>query len=300
LAALNRILDDPDLKPTSEMSASFVLGKLIDFMASSSLEASLSITLWDNLISWVASQLMFAVVPRVSDALVVPHLPTLRTHFETIRASEIDPIQTTKLTPRQLRGVVMSVPMSGSPDQASINPCGIYSYINPAAQGRGLLAYTHAPSWLRDHRTSDMIDVSNLVRPQGKPGDGPPPTEAANQYADNVRAIVPLFLRSLYHQEVLKHRFITVAGPLRYDIAPGSIVRIECPPEKFTGNPSGSDMVLYGSVTSVRHTISSEPEHCSTGFGIVAVRTEAENHDDAYTTDRHPLYTNLWTGKGLL
>jgi hypothetical protein len=97
-----------------------------------------------------------------------------------------------------------------------------------------------------------------------------------------------------YMSEILQQRYGELSGPLRFDIAPGSIVKIETPirdREHETNNEN-----LYASVMSVTFAINADKATAGTSFSIAHTRTQEELDSD-YSTDTAPLYGKTkWLG----
>ena len=83
---------------------------------------------------------------------------------------------------------------------------------------------------------------------------------------------------------------MSLTGPLRFDIAPGSSVKIESTPAagilaKETAAPSYKATVLRVSIS-----ISVDPPSANTVFQLGYVRSEAEDNNPAFSSTEHPLW----------
>ncbi len=272
-------------------------------------------TLWDMLIGSFATDYCFAVVPRVSDALVVPYIPgnrgTSGKPFQTIRAEEYVGIQIDAVSRRPLRAYGI---LSGISVRSGANLTG--EAVGTAAMGvggwydakkDGTVMIQGGPRWMNEiiSPSSYAAESSggNLkpVANAANPGAG-----AANQAADNMVARIPVikhFLDSYaqyrYAQEVLQGRYGIVSGPLRVDIAPGSLVQIEGASESFIA----SDQLAanyFGEVLRVSLIFNAETPTIGTAFHIGYVRNPAENASDDTSVAAHPLYQTTFQGAPLL
>jgi hypothetical protein len=96
----------------------------------------------------------------------------------------------------------------------------------------------------------------------------------------------------MYVSELLKNRYGDISGPVRFDISPGTTLKME----GTSGAFGGTGEARYASVVRTSHFFQAQQQKCYTAFRLAHIRTEAENNDDAYSTERHPLYTNIWNG----
>jgi hypothetical protein len=101
---------------------------------------------------------------------------------------------------------------------------------------------------------------------------------------------------AVLHEMVFRHREMAIAGRLRLDIAPGSLIRVNTPGERF----SGLGDVLFGCVNKVMIEMGNtgQDSFARTSFNVVCVRSEAEH--EKHTTPEHPLFQEVWRGGRLL
>jgi hypothetical protein len=108
----------------------------------------------------------------------------------------------------------------------------------------------------------------------------------AYQEAQNV---IEDFAKHWYLTEVLQQRVGELSGPVRFDIAPGSIVKIATP----IGDKIGTAALDYvvASVISVSFVINSERATAGTSFTVAHTKTPEEaNSTSNYSTGKPPLY----------
>ena len=98
--------------------------------------------------------------------------------------------------------------------------------------------------------------------------------------------------------EMLRGNTAELSGKLRFDIAPGSCVRIEGKGERFVEEDETA-VPLYASVYRTTIVINSENQRAGTTFALAHVRTEAENGDPRCAIDKPPLYKEPWRGAAL-
>ena len=107
------------------------------------------------------------------------------------------------------------------------------------------------------------------------------------------------YARAVYIHQALRGRTGQLNGKLRFDIAPGSTVKIEGTSEPFLKD-DGLGYNLIGDVIRVTIAINAESAQASTAFQLGNVRTESENEDDLTSIDQHPLYTTKFLGAPLV
>jgi len=95
-----------------------------------------------------------------------------------------------------------------------------------------------------------------------------------------------------YKSSILGQRYGELSGKLRFDIAPGSIVKVEPPVTAIEGEKTA----MYGAVVQVSFVINSEQHTAGTSFAFSHLRTEKENDIGNAHSKRHfvgtvaPLY----------
>lgn len=119
------------------------------------------------------------------------------------------------------------------------------------------------------------------------------------------------YARTLYLHEVLKGRQGTITGPVRFDIAPGSSIRVEATEDKYVQAlqfPEDEDPCSMESrhffwcqVLRVSITIDCQNLRGFTTYYVSHIRNENENMDPATSTGIHPLWQKCqWAGCSLL
>lgn len=266
-------------------------------------------TIWDKLVGEFCGQLQLAVVPQVEKALLVPFNPGLRKPWTTIWASEFDFFEESHNIPRPIRGVAMFVgremTSGGQGNRQPIFNLVGASYENPERK-QGMMIFKQLPMWLstvvlpfndgaagQDRRISVANDPGS--------GDSPLVTKPPKDRIEDMKDFWCKYARGLYIQEILRGRSARLSGRLRFDIAPGSIIKIEVPEESFVRQRMGTKQTFaYAQVIGVSYSISSEQQRAGTAYQLAFLRDEAENIDDSYSVAGHPLWKNNWSGAPLV
>lgn len=126
---------------------------------------------------------------------------------------------------------------------------------------------------------------------ENPPPDWLPPPRAAQELSGS--GVCERLAKHWYKSEVLSQRYGELQGKLRFDIAPGTTVKIDMPI-----NEIGDDGAMIGYVTSVSFSINAERAVAGTSFGIAFLRTEEEDEKGVYTESYPPLYkpATVWGG----
>lgn len=296
------------------------------------LESFAYTTYWSKLIGEYAAQFFFAISPSVEFALPVPFFAGTRTPYIVVAADEYGYANLNANVSQLLESVDVfyspqpsftnySIGGGTPPPPSLISPLGFYPS-QVAQNRRGMKLLKEPPGWM----TNFVCDAAytgrttgTTARPVGdcmSPQTGeatPPPNwlrpDDALQEQQGSRALFR-FAEHWYKTELLSQRYGELSGKLRFDIAPGSIIRIEVPPRDqrpggwFVGPPDDS---LFATVTQVSYVINAEKATAGTSFALTHIRTASENTTNTITNcencgdnpARPPLYTQSWSGSPL-
>lgn len=283
-------------------------------LANESWQSWVNTTLWGKLIGDWCPAYWFTVVPRVTDALVVPISGGVRKTYKAIYASEYNSLETTCAMKQVLGNVGIVHPikfqcggeLNAGEQQADCSGLAAVWPANPRNDGLKLLK--DAPKWLSDpifdreyakYSTGAAGEIlDNPFDPQDIGQQRVPardPAETQKQF----KPVLTDYAHQWYVNESLKGRLGELSGALRFDICPGSSVWIEGAKERFiqddnTGQP------FYATVFNVSYVINAEMQRCGTTFSLAHIRNEAENQDDRYSVTRPPLYETAFVGEALI
>lgn len=286
-------------------------------------------TLWDKLVGRYHPEFWFHVVPRVTDALIVPFTPGLRSTWrKPLLVEDSDKLSMEGYNRRPLRGVGVSGGHRWETAANGTDPTrpafqagnGIGGCFLPDPNQPGIILLQQGPRWLQEvpayslkaGRTSlgstsgrgRAVTSSNFTTGGGnlRGGDGgetPAEVVARLRAGESSGSLPDRIAQTQYLQEVLRGRQASVSSKLRFDIAPGSTVQMSCPSDAHIPRDDLAEPMV-GSVMRVVHMISSDPPHASTQFSLAHLRSIAQNEDPRYSTDRHPLYQDVFTGAPLV
>lgn len=271
-------------------------------------------TMWGKLVNY-ASDFMFCIVPLVHKAIAVPFLPTTRALYcKELTANDDEVEQFSSRINRSLRAVAVYTQLSSLTGLEGVvgleGTAGLAGCFSPGtADKKGLIWTVPVPSWLANLRTDGLSAVKSTGLKKKAMNCATTPREIdaelkgrAGDKAAAFRSTTDLFnayAQSLYAIEVLRGRSGQVSGRLRFDIAPGSMVRVKSTGEPFVVADELRDTVI-GAVTGVAIGINAESAAAGTSFRVEYCRTEDENKEDGTSMAKHPLYQDVFKGAPLI
>jgi len=278
-------------------------------------------TFWAKLITDYAAQFFFAISPAVKWALPIPFCAGLRWQADggkLIKADEYNYANFSANMPQFIKSVELAFAVSekdglavaGAADadadtpRSYYFPCGIYPWPPGRQPERGLRLFKMPPNWATgtDGSTitglSSAMDARAAVDPNSGAGANlPPGVAAASTAADIVQNSIQLFAEHWYVTEVMQQRYGELLGPLRFDIAPGSIVKIATPARdvEFNRSPENPSEYVVASVVSVSYVINAERATAGTSFSIAHTKIAPElQANSIYSVAAPPLYKQAW------
>lgn len=266
-------------------------------------------TIWSKLLNY-ASQFMFAVIPQVSRALVVPFVPASQPLYcKTLEVNSHDARQIMLQQARPLRAVAIyntagsTTGLNSGHSSAVIGGC----YAPPVDNPLGLVWIIPPPSWLSGMGCGAWSPAKTTALKTGKLNSSVTPQDIDKEVQDappeevvhSIENVMNGYAHAVFATESLRGRVGQVSDKLRFDIAPGSMVRIQSSGDPFL---VGSDLVeaLIGCVIGVSIGINAEQSAAGVNFQIEFIRTEKENSDEALTVEKHPLYEDTFRGAPLV
>jgi hypothetical protein len=292
------------------------------YVGNQSVNAWWAHTIWDKLVYDFAPAFLFHAVPRVETAVMSPFVPGLRQTYQVSLHSEDFPsVQIKSFLRRPLRGVgvyagkrLRTVATDRTAGEIT-KQIGIGGCFMPDAEARGMVMLKRPPFWLsgvgdittRASKTAlgkkgggDRTATSSAFTPVSDNFKGDEDDKTAAERSIESGNFYDRFAQYLYVQEVLRGRQGVITGKFRYDIAPGTNIKLI----NFGGLHLGSDDKLAGvkvaSVMRVDCAIDAEGGKAGTTIQLAHIRSEEENDEDTTSVDRHPLYDNRYAGAPLV
>lgn len=285
-------------------------------------------TLWEQL-ARLADEFHFVVIPTVDSAVCAPLAPCIAgddpARHLTIQANEYTSFNPGAGVRRLLRGLSINGMFSsawGALDDKAIEEAnetqpfflasdGIYIVdydldLPAAVRARaknGMLRFTNAPQWMQSSYLEAVMGRANAA-PEKNPANtkqgvveaetSVPAEEIAFDRAA-FRRFGDAYAKWRYWMDHFSARTGSMTGKLRFDIAPGSVVRIEDIDGKLYDDPAEAGY-MYALVTGVRVNVNvaeGRSGDASTTLELSHIRREAERE---MGTKRHPLYKDVWVG----
>jgi hypothetical protein len=267
---------------------------------------------WAKIITSMAAEFMFAISPAVDWALPIPFCAGVRwkpgapvieasdysyANFTTNMAQMIEAVHIVYTVGSYANVKFENGQRTQDPPNSYFYPYASWPKIaeSAATPYDGLKLFKTPPGWL-SHAAAAGLSAWSSVQGAGqtatpaaasnKRAAKVTPTPAAYKAATNITSD---FAKHWYLTEVLQQRVGELSGPVRFDIAPGSIVKIIAPDsDRITATANEH---VIASVISVSYVINSERATAGTSFTIAHTKTPAEADTKSnYSTGKPPLY----------
>lgn len=294
-----KLANAPDLDHVANMVS--------QFLSQECRETTVNHTFWDKLVE-MAGSLMFAVVPLIDRCLVVPWTPLLRDPWKYGAVAGANcGFKPRMAMPRLLRGVGIyggrgwdTFPGEQGKPPIDMQGPGIGGVFRPFNTGQ--FEYFEAPRWMASIDLSFGSDspagVGKVRGNAQDPGLGNAPKgKDPSEQALNNATLMTRFATYMYGMEALKDRQSPLNSPLRFDVAPGSIIFIGQQGELFAAE--GEDQLsqdMVGCVTTVSYVVDTKAPAAMTAFHISHLRSLVENQQTGTSLSRHPLWDDNWSG----
>lgn len=262
--------------------------------------------LWELLIRRLLPRFGLAIIPRVKSAIIAPYLPALRPTFEhAIHAGDIRQIDDVKKLKRLAKASFIYLPgkaaWGADPGILGDDARGFTGCFYPDDPDTGSsMLYAKPPAWLvmaakMGGGAADYVNTENGV-PRIRGGAGNPAADADADLTTAAEAtnlasaeLLDKYAAIRYYTERLRGHSVTVHGKLRFDIAPGSVVRIQMRLDDIQG--LGGQLVnLVGYVERITTVIDANRKEAMTSFKLGSIRTEEQNESDKFTIAEEPLF----------
>lgn len=309
IKALERI-EGPEYEFGNAIKLTSVEQPLVDTIAavlgSESINTIRHNTMWDMMVGTLLPMFGLELWPMIDKAVVVPSLPAFKdSNWREISSREYVAISSEVAIPKPVRGVMVY----GNIATDTFYP----NTTNPAAAANGLAGFAghgkegaviliSPPGWLSQIpvtsglavETTRINDDGTLNTATQKQDDAPkkPENAATESTLETMTDIMHRYADMVYVQSVLRGRTGTLTGRLRFDIGPGSHIKILGNPEKFLGGEDELGGDIFAQVNRVTCSINADggSPSASTSFGLSYLRTQEENDDKATSLEQPPYY----------
>lgn len=260
-------------------------------------------SIWSMLIGSLLPSFGLYLIPISTEAYLAPIIPMSRLIGKTIKANEYVDFNMKMMSQRPLYGVGIfaSYNLATVEKDGDGKLCVGATYTARSSQGEtndGMWMFTQAPGWMDgwvnyDPKVTDgNPDVVAMMNQPSHDAAGVE-TEAVNRSPSNEvdgwNATMAQYARMLYASNSLRGREGSLVGKLRFDIAPGTTLRLEAKGDN-TNLPDDLAASMVGLVASVTVTINAEQASATTSFKLTNLRTLFENADDRMSMSNHPFF----------
>lgn len=279
---------------------------------------------WDLLLH-TSTPYGYAIIPTVLSATAAPMLTRVKDYYKLITPTEYSMSDFNDMTTnRETLGVILLENLNGpgansivgTPTSSAYMLVGTYpkqadvTAAVSSASRTGHIAALQAPTWLNHtsylsqytSETSPKPDIRTASKLHHHPMIPKGALAGAVKFkAASVSAVFlgDNFAKMLYFENKYRMRRGSIHGKLRFDICPGSQVRVNIIPDARVSGTNSADMTwVQGCVESVTISIDAMNRQVGTSFVITGYRTKNEEENEP-SPDSNPLYSNLWLGSTL-
>mgnify|MGYP006275727185 CR=1 FL=1 len=258
---------------------------------------------WTKLVTQLCPSFGLAVVPMIDSALVIADVPMFaaRQPYKTLKPEDYDTEVSAGSMERPLSGViVVSTAAAATGYDSDIKQdtsTAIGCYAAKIQNSDGVIMYVGIPPWLNFIPQQERID----------------PNLSGTGSVKSTRDIYDRWAKDVYVRNALRGRTQTVSGRLRFDVAPGSIIKIGSSRESVPLDLFGVGQALfmdkasfntYGQVARVSVYINTEAPAAGTSFLLTNVMTEQEylgtNPENVYSVTSPAIFSETSVhGNGL-
>jgi hypothetical protein len=321
--ALQRMVADPpitlNMEGLNEVDKLIVAEGLQWALGHGGWQAWANTTVWGKLIGELAPQLLFTVVPRIENAYIVPFCGGLQTApFRDIPATSYAQCELGCYLPRVIRGIGLTRPASSQTNADglhiagnSADHSGLAGFWPDPPLNEGTIIIKDVPMWLAQSTIPWVHSASTTGNINANPiglalhprphGALPTLPEVQRRPALTEKAMKTLgdrYCHHMYIMEMLKGRVGELSGRLRFDIAPGSQIRVYLGSSHLIAEDQLARPLL-GTVMRTSIHINAEAQRAGTAFALAHLHTETENKDARFAAVAPPLYTREFRGATL-
>ncbi|GIW89587.1 MAG: hypothetical protein KatS3mg109_0019 [Pirellulaceae bacterium] len=274
-----------------------------------------NMTFWAKL-QQMSSSLMLGVIPRPTDALVVPMVSVPnRTYDLEIEPWDIISVSWSETDDIRVRGMIVvgtqysetGVKLRWSPDN---RPESLGCYVGSDDPKQGLIAVTRVPDWIERlslyYRGMAVVNRFRIDKPHAAQTDTTDPKAA--QMANDVdmsganvaqKSIFSLYAKTRWVDEEVRNNRATIVVPLRMDVCPGSFVKVNL--GDFAKQlPFGEDTkYIVGRVVRVRLSLDRQNRQDVAVLELASVLPDDRYESGELTLDDHPVFEDVFIGAKL-
>jgi hypothetical protein len=276
-----------------------------DAVQGATLESFFNQTFWNVMVAGHFPQFAMALVPMADRALVIADTPGYSGGvWRRLKPDEYVFTEQNASIPMPLRGIAIYAGIEsatgGTPGRGTgrtdIGGC----FVSDAEEDAdGVIRFLGPPAWLKNVPSTGEYAGTTTGQKGGdaaksgstpKAGDRLPVRPLPHETFRTVSQLMRDFAHAQFIQNNLRGRSAEIVGKLRFDIAPGSHLRIDGSPEQFMAGVDGLAADTFGTVWRTTISISAEERQAITALSLSHLRNEAENQQLRTSTPDHPLF----------
>lgn len=260
-------------------------------------------SIWSMLVGSLLPSFGLYLIPIATEAYLAPIIPMCRSIGKTIKANEYVDFNLRMMSQRPLYGVGIFASYNLATVEKTGNSklCVGATYTARSPQGEtndGMWMFTQAPGWMDGwvnydpqvlDGNPDVVAMMNQPSHDAAGVDAEAVDRSPSSEVDGWNDIMANYARMLYASNSLRGRGGSLVGKLRFDIAPGTTLRIEAKGDN-TNLPDDLAANMIGLVANVNITINAEQAAATTSFELTNLRTDDENGDDRMSMGSHPFF----------
>lgn len=270
---------------------------IVDYIAALLLDSLGNASALDRILS-VAAAMNVSLVTNTESATLAPTFPLYdnSVYWRTVESSEYSTVDGRGVSPRRLAGVVMTGQLSSYTGATPTPAQGVGGTVVGAFRGLpdGQFDIVTAPSWLRVPNHINAKRGKEAVRDFPGTENVPDPNAAIPKLLDAYQIGACALARVLWANRVYGGRSCSISGRLRFDIAPGSVIRLGVVGK---GLPQVGNGYMIAFVNAVRVVIDSQTGSASTVLSLSHLRGSSETTG---TSMVHPIFGTRWCGSPLV
>lgn len=279
----------------------------ISSQVSSSLASS---SMWGTINNVILPEFGCGIIPMARGAIIAPILPMAKNHQILIRPEDYADFNMSTQSQRPLYGVgVLGNFVLGSLNAEDPKLCVGATYVAKASDSQssndGMWLFVPAPKWLDDFTDFDpearegdagvnkmLGDVSHDAVGADKPAVERDVSAELPEWNNAMKK----YAQMMYAAQALRGREGTLMGKLRFDIAPGTTIKIQAKGEDLMGGTDSLATDMYGFVARVTIMINAEQASAATTLELTNLRTAEENETNAggdggrFAFEKHPFF----------
>jgi len=267
-----------------------------------------STSMWGLLVGSLLPEFGVGIVPTAQTAFIAPILPMSRQANALVELGPNDQADFNfkALSQRPLYGVgVMgnyqtAVLAKGESDNKQCVGATFVAKADDASRfNDGMWMFVPAPDWMDDWTNFDpqaldgepaaaamLSNPSHDAAGLAQPAVQRNPDDEVNDWNN----VMERYAQMIYAANALRGREGTIVSKLRFDICPGTTIRVKSNTDRNSDGVSELAVDLLGLVAQVTVNINAESATASTTLKLTNLRTDVENLSDRFSLESHPFF----------